>query len=178
MIIDRLLTEADIAALVYIADRHGLKRVPGLSRKQLVGRLKRHVPARALFDGLVAAKYGSYTTADLLELLLHDPAYDRLSAGKPRLDHIDRQRAVLLEGTPRRWAYTMRGHDVIIDLGRQALACDCRYYTFAARHRLICKHIATALDLIPEVYSRSALIDLLLNRDVWTFKAVSARPVL
>jgi hypothetical protein len=58
----------------------------------------------------------------------------------------------------------MRGHDVLIDAPNRTLACDCAYFEFSARRQAICKHLALGFRLIPEVYARDALIEMLATR--------------
>jgi hypothetical protein len=88
--------------------------------------------------------------------------------GRPRLDQISPDDAVLLEGGARRWVYTMRGHDVVVDIGQRHVACSCRFFSFAAHQHALCKHLVTAFQVIPAIYAREALIDLLVWREYRT----------
>jgi hypothetical protein len=88
--------------------------------------------------------------------------------------------ASLVENKARRWVYTMRGHDVVIDLDEHLLACDCPFFAFAAKRRTLCKHLATALKLLPPAYARDVLIDLAVAQryggrpDQWYFEGRAA----
>ncbi|HEC23599.1 MAG TPA: hypothetical protein ENI95_11870 [Chloroflexi bacterium] len=162
-----LLDDTSTPALMVLAERYGLPRVPGLSRHGLINRILSHLPAsdlKRLEDELIAARYGALSVDELLGLFLHREARRRGRPGRPRLDRISQDEAILLEGGPPRWFFTMRGHDVVIDLARRLLACDCPFFAFAARQQLLCKHLVTAFRLLPEAYAREALIDLLVQQ--------------
>ncbi len=161
-----LLRDTSNPILAYLAEQHGLRRVPGLSRSGLIDRMLRHLPddaLRRLEDDLIAARYGSLPVGDLLDLALQASARQS-GQGKPRLDDMPADVAILIEGGTQRWAYTMHGHDVTIDLARRRLSCTCPYFRFAARRQALCKHLARAFTLIPEAYARETLIDLLISR--------------
>ncbi len=161
-----LLRDTGTPILAYLAEQHGLRRVPGLSRSGLIDRVLRHLPEDALHrleDDLIAARYGSLPVDELLSLALQDSARQS-GQRQPRLDDMPADNAFLVEGGTRRWLYTMHGHDVTIDLSRRRLSCTCPYFRFAARRQALCKHLARAFTLIPEAYAREALIDLLISR--------------
>jgi hypothetical protein len=162
-----LLRDTSEPALAYMAEQYGLRRVPGLSRQGLMMRITKHLTSRQLEnlkDDLIAARFGALSVDGLVKLAL---VQDKQRAGKPapRLDHISPENATLVEGSTTRWIYTMRGHDVLVDTHHRVLACDCGYFRFAARRSALCKHLAMVFQLIPEVYSREALIDLLVSRE-------------
>lgn len=162
-----LLRDTSAPVLVYLAERHGLRRVPGLSREDLIERIMRRLPEeglRRLEDDLIAARYGGQPIEELLGLVMASDAR-RLGRSTPRLDAMPPEHATLLEKTPGRWMYTMHGYDVTIDLNRRRLACGCAFFRFSAGRRALCKHLARTLTLIPEVYAREVLIDLLVTRE-------------
>jgi hypothetical protein len=162
-----LLSDEDTPALAFLAERYGLHRIPGLTTKQaIVNRVLRSLTPPQLDrlkDDLIAARYGALSVDGLVRLAL---VKDKQRAGHPapRLDQISPESATLVEKSTGRWIYTMRGHDTLVDTGQHVLACDCRYFKFSARRGALCKHLATVFRLIPEVYSREALIDLLVSR--------------
>ena len=160
-----LLRDTSTPILVYLAEQHGLRRVPGLTRQALVDRILRQLSEEALRrleDELIAARYGSLSVSDLLKLALEG---DKQRHGRaPRLEDMPTDAARLIEGDARHWVYTMHGYDVIIDLERRHLACSCPFFQFASRRQALCKHLARAFTLVPEVYAREALIDLLVSR--------------
>jgi hypothetical protein len=165
VVLGNLLRASSEQALAYLAEQYGLRRVPGLTRQGLMTRIMKSLTPRQLNhlkDDLIAARYGALSVDGLIRLAL---VQDKQRAGKPapRLDHISPESAVLVEGSTTRWHYTMRGHDVFVDTAHRALACDCGYFQFAARRQALCKHLAMVFTLIPEVYAREALIDLLVT---------------
>lgn len=165
VVLNNLLWASSEQALAYLAEQHGIRRVPGLSKQALLTRIVKSLTPNQmnrLKDDLIAARYGALSVDGLIKLAL---VQDKQRAGKPapRLDHISPESAVLVEGGTTRWHYTMRGHDVVVDAKHRALACDCGYFQFAARRMALCKHLAMVFHLIPEVYAREALIDLLVT---------------
>jgi hypothetical protein len=183
-ILDNLMRDTSAPILIILAERYGLRRVPGLAKDELITRILRHLSPedlKRLEQELIAARYGALPVEDLLNMALEQDAQRLGRPGKPRLDQISVGDATLVEGGTLRWVYTMRGHDVEIDLTRRHLGCDCAYFAFASRRKALCKHLATAFRLIPEVYAREALIDLLVARDYggdrtvdWRFKSPRA----
>jgi hypothetical protein len=162
-----LLRDTSAPVIVYLAERHGLRRVPGLSREDLIERILRRLPEdalRRLEDDLIAARYGGQPIEELLGLIMASDAR-RLGRSTPRLDAMPPEDATLIEKTPGRWVYTMHGYDVTIDLNRRRLACGCPFFRFSAGRQALCKHLARALTLIPQVYAREVLIDLLVSRE-------------
>jgi hypothetical protein len=166
--LDNLLRDASVPTLVVLAERYGLRRMPGMSKHSLIARIVARLSADELIeleDELIAARYGPLSVDELLSVVLNQDA-ERLSRpGKPRLDQISRDDATLLESGSQRWVYTMRGHDVTIDIGQRYLACSCRFFSFAAHQHALCKHLVTAFQVIPAIYAREALIDLLVWRE-------------
>ncbi len=182
LLLINLLRDTSTPILVYLAEQYGLRRVPGLTRQALVDRILRQLSEevlRRLEDDLIAARYGSLSVSDLLQLALEG---DRRRHGRaPRLEDMPADDARLIEGDARRWVYTMHGYDVIIDLDRRYLACSCPFFQFASRRQALCKHLARAFTLVPEAYAREALIDLLVSRGYggpdtpgWSFDAPKA----
>jgi hypothetical protein len=182
--LDNLLRDASLPTLAVLAERYGLHRMPGMSKPGLIARIVTHLSAEELVDledELIAARYGTLSVDELLGVALKQNA-ERLSRpGKPRLDQISPDDATLLEGSSRRWVYTMRGHDVTIDIDQRHLACSCRYFSFAAHQHALCKHLVTAFQVIPAIYAREALIDLLVWREYrsgagqrWQFESTYA----
>jgi hypothetical protein len=181
-----LLRDTSVPVLIYLSERYGLHRVPGLPRAALIDRLLRELPAEALEglqDDLIAARYGSRAIAELLQIALDtgDHAGQESRLGAPRLDDMPPEDATLVESRPGRWVYTMHGHDVIVDTHRRYLACDCHYFRFSSRRQALCKHLARALTLVPEAYARETLIDLLVVREYggpqtpsWSFRSLKA----
>jgi len=173
-LLHNLLADTSPPVLVALSERYGLPRVPGLNRHALIDRLLRHLSAaelNRLADDLIAARFGGLSTEALLAAALEHDARRAASRGsqvRPRMDQVSPDDAVLLERRGRRWSYTMRGHDVTIDLEARTLACDCQFFSFAARRHALCKHIAMAFSLIPVTYARDALIDLLVWREYGT----------
>ena len=170
-----LLADTSAPVLIALAEKYGLPRVPGLDQRALLERLLRNLSAAELedlLDDLVAARFGSLTIDQLLDRLLElDARRSELQsghAGRARMDQISADEATLLEGGGRRWAYTMRGHDATIDLARREVSCDCQFFAFASHRGAICKHIATAFKLLPEVYAHKALVDILVSREYGT----------
>jgi hypothetical protein len=178
-VLANLMRDTSAPALALLAEQHGLHRIPGLTKEALITRILRHLSAdhmTGLEADLIAARYGSYSVDGLVHLAL---ARDSMIGKRPapRLDQVSPAEATLVEGSAQRWVFTLRGHDVVIDLGRRLLSCDCSYFAFASRRQALCKHLATAFELIPEAYAREALIDLLVSREYgergarrWQFK--------
>jgi hypothetical protein len=179
-----LLHDTSAPVLALLAERYGLHRIPGLSAQALIARILDHLPGEALAalqDELVTAHFGVFPIDALLELALSSEQERKKGASRPRMDQISLDEATLLSGGPPRWDYTMRGHDQVIDLGRRLLACDCEFFAFASKRQVLCKHLATVFKLIPIVYAREALIDLLVVRqygdqreDRWYFESTRA----
>lgn len=170
-LLNNLLRDTSPAILIALAESYGLPRVPGLDQPALIARLARHLSAEqldTLQDALIAARFGGQTVDELIAVALERDAQRSARQGaarQARLDQINPGEAMLLEAGPRRWAYTMHGYDVLIDLGQRRIRCDCAFFSFAAHRHALCKHSATAFRLIPPVYAREALIDLLLWRE-------------
>lgn len=174
-----LLHDTSPPVLALLAEKYGLQRIPGLTAKNLIARILGHLSEESLLDlqnELVAARFGSLSVDDLLELALAGE-----QERKPRLDQISIDEATLLHSGPPRWDYTMRGHDQVLDLQQRLLACDCEFFAFASRRQILCKHLATAFKLIPSTYARDALVDLLVVRkygdqqaDRWDFESPRA----
>jgi hypothetical protein len=183
-ILANLLQDTSAPTLAYLAEKYGLRRVPGLTKQALVDRIIRLLDTQqrsALQDELIASRYGTYSVAQLVRLAVARD-HSRSGGSEPRLDLISPDMATLVRSSQGSWVYTMRGHDVMIDTSRHVLGCNCRYFVFAARRKAICKHLATAFELIPEVYARETLIDLLVAREYggreslrWRFQALPAR---
>src|SRR5574341_1267366 len=154
-LVHNLLNDTGTPALIYLAERHGLPRVPGLGRAALIERILLHLSPAALAelgDELIASRFGDVPTPALLARL-RDLSGERMPhTGAPRLDSISAEEATLLESASGRWLFTMRGHDVGVDVAGQTLKCDCAFFTFASKRSALCKHLLTALALIPEAY--------------------------
>ncbi len=183
-ILINLLRDTSAPILIYISEQYGLRRVPGLRRSDLIARLLRHLSDTDLVhlrDSLIAAHYGGMSVQDLLDRALQIGQPLQGQSGRPRLDDIAPEDARLVEGNTRHWLFTMRGHDVLIDMRSRVLACDCQFFAFASQRQALCKHLATAFKLIPEAYAREALIDLLVAREYggphaphWRFESLEA----
>lgn len=181
-LLHNLLEDTSAPILAYLSDRYGLPRVPGLAQAGLIRRLLSHLSddeLHELEDDLIAARYGSLSVDDLLDMALTTQQTGR--AGAPRLEDMPVEQARLVEGGPQRWAFTMHGYDVLIDVAQRRMACGCEYFKFAAHRHALCKHLARALTLIPPVYARDALIDLLVTRQYggpdmppWEFTSLQA----
>ncbi len=179
-----LLRDTSEPVLIHLSEQYGLRRIPGLKKADLIARLLRHLPEAALKDlenGLIAARYGGLSTDDLLKRALQVSAASTRRAGKPRVEDITPQAATLVEGSPRRWHYTLHGYNIVIDLNRRYLGCSCQYFAFSARRQAICKHLAAVLRVIPETYAREALIEMLVVREYggpdaprWRFEPLKA----
>lgn len=176
-----LLSEVGVPILVMLSEKYGLKRVPGLGKKELIQRIFKHLDPEALArleEEIIAARFGQASVASLLDIVLENDKPE--STRKPRTDQISTADAVLVEGGSRRWVYTMRGHDVVIDHDQHVLQCDCPFFAFAAPRRVLCKHLATAFKLLPAAYAREVLIDLAVARryggpgDRWEFESSQA----
>jgi len=164
-VLGSLLDEIGMQVLAMLSEKYGLRRVPGLGKEQIVERmLKRLSPADRdrLEDELIAARFGQASIDDLLDIVLETDT-DRPSS-RPRLEDMSLGDATLIESGSRRWLYTMRGHDLLIDLNQHVLACDCAFFAFSSRRQMPCKHLVTGLRLVPPVYAREVLIDLALAR--------------
>lgn len=160
-----LLRDIGTTVLVMLSEKYGLRRVPGLGKEQLVERMLKHLShdnQNRLEDELIAARFGQASVDDLLDIVLEKDT--RHPSSRPRLDEVSLGDAALIESSSRRWVYTMRGHDVQIDLNQHVLACDCAFFAFSARRQMPCKHLITGLRLLPQVYAREVLIDLVLAR--------------
>ncbi len=171
-LLHNLLTDTTPAILISIAEQYGLPRVPGLDRAGLTRRLITMLndeQLQHLQADLVTARFGGQSVRELVTLALErDIERDRQRTGKmrpARLDAINPHEAILIESGPQRWVFTMRGYDVLLNLEHRHLACGCTFFEFASRRKALCKHIATGFELIPPVYAREALIDLLMWRE-------------
>jgi hypothetical protein len=166
--LDNLLRDASLPTLAVLAERYGLRRMPGMSKHGLIARIVAHLSPDELVDledELIAARYGALSVSDLLSVALTQDAARLSRPGRPRLDQISPDDAILLENGAQRWVYTMRGYDVTVDIGQRYLACGCRYFSFAAHQHALCKHLVTAFQVIPAIYAREALIELLIWRE-------------
>lgn len=178
-----LLHDTSTPVLALLAEKYGLYRIPGLTGQALITRILGHLSDEALLDlrnELVAAHFGDLPIRDLLEIAIAGQQ-ENGGTSKPRLDQISLQEATLLDSGPPRWEYTMRGHDQVIDLEHRLLACGCEFFAFSSKRQLLCKHLATAFQVIPPVYAREALIDLLVLRQYgdrregrWYFESTHA----
>jgi hypothetical protein len=160
-VLTNLLDDTGMPVLAMLSEKYGLRRVPGLGKEQIIDRLLNHLKPEdleRLENELITARLGQASIDDLLGIVL-ERGTGHLS-NRPRMKDVSIRDAFLIESTGRRWVYTMRGHDVVIDLDEHVLACDCPFFSFAAKHRTICKHLATALRLVPPAYAREVLIDL------------------
>jgi hypothetical protein len=183
-ILINLLHDTSAPVLALLAEKYGLHRIPGLTTNDMVTRILGHLSDEALIDlqnELVTAHFGDLPIKDLLEIAIAGQQEHSGNASKPRLDQISLQEATLLRSGPPRWEYTMRGHDQMIDLERRLLACDCEFFTFSSKRQVLCKHLATAFQVIPPAYAREALIDLLVLREYgdrregrWYFESTHA----
>ena len=181
-VIYNLLQDTGTPVLVYIAERHGLPRVPGLDKQALITRLLSNLSTEELADladDLIAAHYGGFPVQTLLDKVLLLDAKHSGRSGNPHLEDMPAENARLTESDTQYWVYTMHGHDVKIDLRQRTLACDCAYFRFSSHRQALCKHIARALTLIPEAYARAVLIELLVAREYggpdtphWHFKSL------
>jgi hypothetical protein len=164
-VLANLLNDTGMTVLVMLCEKYGLRRVPGLGKGQIVERMLRRLSPedqKRLEEELIAARFGQASIDDLLDIVMeHDAGHP---AARPRLEEMSLGDATLVESGGRRWVYTMRGHDVLIDLGEHVLGCDCAFFAFAARRQMPCKHLVTALRLLPPVYAREVLIDLAVAR--------------
>src|SRR5574341_234875 len=160
-----LMHDTSAPMLAFLAEQYGLNRIPGLSKDALITRILRHLPLdklAALEQDLISGRYGSLEVGELIEMAVQEAA--KSGRAGPRLDQVSAHEAFLIERGTRRWVFTMRGHDVVIDGPNRTLACDCAYFEFSARRQAICKHLALGFRLIPEVYARDALIEMLVVR--------------
>lgn len=161
-----LMNDTDASVLAMLSTRYGLRRVPGLSKKSIMERLLRYLSDERLAtlqNELIAARYGDLSIRQLISMVIAEPKGEGGTA-KARLDQIEASDAVLIEAGDRRWKYTMRGHDVTLDLNNHVLSCGCQFFAFASKRKTLCKHLALGLTLIPPAYAREALIDLIVMR--------------
>jgi hypothetical protein len=164
-ILTSLLQDTGMPVLVMLSEKYGVRRVPGLGKKQVISRLLQHLAPDALTrleQELIAARFGPASIDDLLNIVLERDGVR--SASSPRLEDMSIRDVILVESKARRWVYTMRGHDMVINLDEHILACDCLFFAFAAKRRTLCKHLATALKLLPPAYAREVLVDLAVAR--------------
>jgi hypothetical protein len=179
-----LLHDTSTPVLALLTEKYGLRRIPGLTANDMVSRILGHLSDEALLDlqnELVTAHFGDLSVKDLLDIALAGHQEHNGNASKPRLDQISLQEATLLRSGPPVWEYTMRGHDQMIDLERRLLACGCEFFIFSSKRQVLCKHLATVFQVIPPVYAREALIDLLVLRQYgdrregrWYFESTHA----
>lgn len=167
-LLGNLLRDTSMPTLLFMAEQYGLKRIPGITHTGMINRLFNELSEEDLDDlrnALIAARYGSNSVDELVEIALRkaDPVRGG-KLGTPRLDDMPAAEALLMESSPGFWAFTMHGYDVVIQADRRILSCDCHYFRFAAHQKVLCKHLARALILIPATYARDILIDLLLWR--------------
>jgi len=175
-----LMLDTEASMLVALSEQYGVRRIPGLNKSSLIQRILSLCSTEQLDDlqnQLIAARYGSFSVAELIDLAVRLANAD----SKPRLQSISAGEAILLEQKQGRWLFTMRGHDVVIDTSRRTLSCDCHYFTFAAHRHGLCKHLALGFTLIPETYAHRALVDLLVaaqyggdDTPYWRFMRSSA----
>jgi hypothetical protein len=176
-VLANLMRDTGVTVLVMLSEKYGLRRIPGLGKEQLIERILRNLPEdshKRLEEELISARFGQASIDDLLDMLFEDEGNRK--AAKPRLEDMSPSDATLIESGSRRWVYTMRGHDVRVDLNERVLGCDCAFFTFSAKRQMPCKHIITALRLVPQVYARDVLIDLVVARrfgggDGWDFES-------
>jgi hypothetical protein len=180
-VLSNLLADTDARLVAMFYNRHGLKPIPGLSRDGQIQRMLAHLTShqlKQLEDELIAARYGDISTEALIQILMSNDGSGRQNHA--RMDQITASQATLLEQKGRRWNFTMRGHDVMLDVDRRRMACDCEFFAFAHARGKLCKHLATALGLIPESYAREVMIDLLVHREYgkhrpdWSFESKRA----
>src|SRR5512138_458455 len=127
-----LLRDTGMTVLVMLSEKYGLRRIPGLGKEQIVDRMLNHLAAadqKRLEDELIVARFGQATVDDLLDIVLEKDT--TRPASRPRLEEMSIGDATLVESISRRWVYTMRGHDVLIDLNERVLACDCAFFAFS-----------------------------------------------
>ena len=182
-ILINLMNDTDASVLAMLSTRFGLRRVPGLNKDAIVERLLRYLSDErllALQNELIAARYADLSIRQLLRLVIDGPSREE-GATKARLDQIVEGDASLLESGDRRWKYTMRGHDVTLDLNKHELSCGCQFFAFASKRKTLCKHLALGMTLIPPAYAREALIDLIVMRKFgdrrqpqWSFESQAA----
>nr|MBN1229294.1 hypothetical protein [Anaerolineae bacterium] len=128
-----LLRATGPGIIIYLAERYGLRRMPGLSPAALADRLLRELSQEqllALYNDLIAAHFGAYTIDGLLQLILNTKATTGSQLPPPNLADMPPAEAVLVEHREKRWWFTMHGYDVIIDLNHRYLACNCHYFRF------------------------------------------------
>jgi len=164
-LLPNLLRDTGMPVLAMLSEKYGLRRIPGLGKEQIVDRMIRHLSPedqKRLEDELIMARFGQASVDDLLDIVLEVDV--TRPSSRPRLEEMSIGDATLVEGASRRWVYTMRGHDVLIDLNERVLACDCPFFSFSSRRQVPCKHLVTALRLVPTVYAREVLVDLAVAR--------------
>jgi hypothetical protein len=162
-----LMNDSSAPVLIYLAEQYRLRRMPGLTKQALIARILRELSSHdqeKLLRNLIAARYGSMSVDALVR---HAVARDIVQKHRPqpRLDQLPQMHGIQVEGNPQRWVFTIRGHDVSIDLAQRALSCDCRYFEFASRRQALCKHLARAFEMVPSIYARDALIDLIVSSE-------------
>ena len=153
-----LMLDTGMPLLIQLAEKYGLRRMPGLDKRSLIQRIGRTLTVQQLEeleDSLINARFGALTVDDLLQVAVNQQNDGR--AGSPRIDDMPAEEARLIERSSLYWVYTMHGYDVVIDRSRRILSCGCQYFRFAANRRALCKHLARALTLIPPAYAREAL---------------------
>lgn len=175
-VLPHLLRDTSAPVLAMLSEKYGLRRVPGLGKEQIIDRMLRHLSEpeqKRLESELIVARFGQASIDDLLDIVLDQ------DTTRPRLEEMTTADATLIEGGSRRWLYTMRGHDVLVDLNAHTLACDCAFFAFSSKRQMPCKHLVTALRLVPPVYAREVLIDLAVarrfgGRGGWSFESKRA----
>jgi hypothetical protein len=135
-----------------------------------------------LKNEVIAARYGLLGVEELLTLLAETDSGGEQRVA-PRMDQITHEEARLVSRETAYWVYTMRGYDVLVDRANRSLSCGCTYFSFSARRGGLCKHLVTVFQLMPEVYAREILLDLLLTRRYggantkgWQFIALQPEP--
>jgi hypothetical protein len=184
-----LMLDSSAPVLIYLAEQYGLRRMPGLTKQALIARILRELSSHdqeKLLRDLISARYGSMSVDALVRYAVAREV-GQTHRPRPRLDQLSQMRGTQVEGNSRRWVFTIRGHEASIDLAHRSLSCDCRYFEFAARRQAICKHLARAFEMVPEIYARDALIDLIVSSEYgdpstsrWRFVArkTAAYPVV
>jgi hypothetical protein len=180
-VLSNLLADTDSRMVAILYNRHGLKPIPGLSKDGQIQRILANLDDHALKqlqNELVAVRYGDMPTDTLIRIVMEGNHLRQHI--RARMDQIALSEATLIDQKGRRWAFTMRGHDVVIDADRRKLACDCEFFAFAHRGGGLCKHLATAVRLIPASYAREVLIELAVQHEYgkeryrWSFESKRA----